>query len=95
MAKRKRYGREFQIEAARLVVEHGYTLKESAARLGVAEWSIRQWIKKFRQSGELSPAGTPQPEAEELRRLRKENKRLQLENEILKKATAYFARDSL
>jgi len=95
MAQGKRYTREFKLEAARLVVEHGYTFKEAAKRLGATDWSIRQWVKKFRQSGELPPVGTPQPEADEMRRLRKENKRLQLENEILKKAAAYFAKDSI
>ena len=95
MAKRKRYSNDFKLEAARLVVEHGYTFKEAAKRLGTTDWSIRQWVQKFRQSRELPPAGTPQPEADEMRRLRKENKRLQLENEILKKAAAYFAKDSI
>jgi len=95
MAKGKRYSKEFKLEAARLVVEHGYTFKEAAKRLGTTDWSIRQWAQKFRSAGELPPAGTAQPEADELRRLRKENKRLQLECEILKKAAAYFAKDSL
>jgi len=95
MAKSKRYSKEFKLEAARLVIEHGYTFKEAAKRLGTTDWSIRQWVNQFRKTGELAPAGTAQPEAEEFRRLRKENKRLQLENEILKKAAAYFAKDSL
>ena len=95
MARRKRYSSEFQLEAARLVVEHGYTFKEAAKRLGTTDWSIRQWVQKFRKNGQLPPAGTPQPEADEMRRLRQENKRLQMENEILKKAAAYFAKDSL
>lgn len=95
MAQGKRYTREFKLEAARLVVEHGYTFKEAAQRLGATDWSIRQWVKKFRQSGELPGIDVAQPEAEEMRRLRKENKRLQLENEILKKAAAYFAKDSI
>lgn len=94
MAQCKRYTRVFQLEAARLVVEHGYSFKEAAKRLGATDWSIRQWVKKFRQSGELPPEA-PQPEADEMRRLRKENKRLQLENEILKKAAAYFAKDTI
>ena len=94
MAKNKRYSKDFKWEAARLVVEHSYTFKEAGKRLGVTDWSIRQWVQKFRQSGQL-PAGTTQPEADEMRRLRKENKRLQLETEILKKAAAYFARESL
>ena len=95
MAKGKRYSKEFKLEAARLVVEHGYTFKEAAQRLGATEWSIRQWVQKYRQSGELPPADVERPQVDELRRLRKENERLQLENEILKKAAAYFAKDSL
>ena len=91
----KHYNDEFRLQAAKLVVESGYSYKEAGKRLGVSDWSIRQWVIKFRKNGQLPPEGTPCPEAEELKRLRKENARLQLENEILKKATAYFARDSL
>ena len=95
MSKRKRYNREFQIQACRLVVEQGYSLREASERLGPSTWAIREWIKKFRSLGELPAADQPVPEAEELKRLRKENKQLQMENEILKKAAAYFAKDSL
>ena len=95
MAKKKRYGKEFKLGAARLVVEQGYTLAEAAQRLEVSAWSIRRWIDEFRQFGELPPEGQPVPEAEEMKGLRKENKRLRLENEILKKAAAYFAKESL
>ena len=95
MAKSKRYSMEFKLEAARLVVEHGYTFKEVAKRLDATDWSVRQWVQKFRLSGQLAPAGAPQPEATEFRQLKKEVKHLRLENEILKKAAAYFARDSI
>jgi transposase-like protein len=77
------------------VVEQGYTRVEAAERLGVSAWSIRRWMEQFRQSGELPPEGQPVLEAEEMKGLRKENKRLRLENEILKKAAAYFAKESL
>ena len=95
MGKRKKYSREFQLQTSRLVVEQGYTLKEASDRLGPCTWTIREWIKKYQATGELPGAGQVVPEAEEMKRLRKENKQLQLENEILKKAAAYFARDSL
>ena len=95
MAKQKRYTREFRLESARLVVEQGYTLAEAAGRLGVSGGSIGNWIQKFRQSGELASADAPQPVAEDLKQLRRENKRLKLENEILKKAAAYFAKESM
>ena len=95
MAKRKRYGKEFRLGAARLVVEQGYTQAEAGRRLGVSSWSIGRWIDLFRKSGELPPEGKPLPEAEEMKSLRTENKRLLMENEILKKAAAYFAKESL
>jgi transposase len=95
MAKQKRYDKEFRLGAARLVIEQGYTQAEAAARLGVTPWSIRHWIEKFRVSGELPPEGRRVPEAEEMKELRKRVKRLEMENEILKKAAAYFAKESL
>jgi len=95
MGKMSRYNREFQLQACRLVVEQGYSIREASDRLGPSTWTIRDWIKKFQAKGELPSADHPVPEAEELRRLRKEVKQLQLENEILKKAAAYFAKGSL
>jgi len=91
----KRYDKEFRLGAARLVVEQGYTQSEAARRLGVTVTSIKGWIDRFRATGELPAAGQAVPEAEDLKTLRKENKRLQLEVEILKKAAAYFAKESL
>jgi transposase-like protein len=91
----KRYDKEFRLGAARLVVEQGYSQAEAGRRLGVTPTSVAKWIERFRASGELPPAGQVVPEAEELKALRKENKRLALENEILKKAAAYFAKESL
>lgn len=91
----KRYTREFQLRAARLVVEQGYTQREAAERLGTTSWSIRNWIEKYRATGELGGPDSPQPAAEDLQQLRAENERLKLENEILKKAAAYFATDAV
>ena len=91
----KRYDKEFRLSAARLVVEQGYTQAEAARRLGVTVTSIKGWIDRFRATGELPPVGQAAPEAAELQTLRKENKRLRLEVEILKKATVYFAKESL
>jgi transposase-like protein len=95
MAKGKRYDKEFRLGAARLVVEQGYTQAEAGRRLGVTPTTIKTWIERFRKSGELPLAGQPVPEAEELKTLRKELRRVQMENEILKKAAAYFAKESL
>jgi transposase-like protein len=95
MAKNRRYSNEFKLQAAKLVVENGYTYKEAAQRLGTTDWSIRQWVIAFRKNGQLPPNGSPQPEADEFRQMKKEVKQLRLENEILKKAAAYFAKESM
>ena len=97
MAKKKHrvYTKEFKLNAIRMVLAEGLGQREVAARLGVSRCSLQTWIRKFRVSGELPPVDTPQSEAETLKQLRDENARLRMENEILKKATAYFARDHL
>jgi len=95
MGKSKKYNREFKLQTCKLVVEQGYTLKEASDRLGPCTWTIREWIKKYQATGELPAAGQIVLEAEEMKRLRKDLKQLQMENEILKKAAAYFAKDSL
>ncbi len=95
MAKKRHYSNEFRLQAAKLVVQSGYTYKEAAQRLGVTDWSIRYWVEKFRKDGQLPPKGAPQPEADEFRKMKLELKRLRMENEILKKAAAYFARESM
>ena len=93
MSKGKRYDRDFQLEAARMVVDQGHSKAEVSRKLGVSAWSIGRWINRFRENGELNGNGKMTKEAEELRHLRKQLKELQIENEIIKKAAAYFARD--
>ena len=90
---RKRYEKAFKLQAAKLVTEHGYSYAEASQRLGVTDWSVRNWVKQLRASGDLAPEDAPAPVAEELQSLRAENRNLRMENEILKKATAYFAKD--
>lgn len=95
MAKYRKYSKEFRLQAAKLVTEQGYSYDKAAKRLGTTGWSIRNWVQKFRQNGELPPENETQPKADELRRLRKEMSQLKMENDILKKAAAYFAKESL
>jgi transposase-like protein len=87
------YSKEFRLQAARLVTEQGYNYAEVAQRLGPTSWSVRNWVRQFRQSGELPTPEHGPSSADELKQLRKENDRLRMENEILKKAAAYFARE--
>jgi transposase len=91
----KRYSEEFKLQAAKLIVEGGYTYHHAAGQLGVSDWALRCWVKGFRASGHLPPKGQVVPIAEELKAARRELARLQQENEILKKAAAYFAKESL
>lgn len=87
------FTREFKVSAVQLVEQQGYTLPQAAKSLGVDRTTLRAWIRKFGgQAGALR--STPADEAAikvENRRLREENRRLLMEREILKKATAYFA----
>jgi transposase len=96
MAHQKRYAREFKLDAVRLVLEQGYSLKEVGSKLGVSSWSVGHWIRQLRDRGELEGmTGKTSTPGDELRELRKENQRLRMEVEILKKAAAYFAKESL
>jgi len=92
---RRKFTTEFKIAAAKLVTEQGYTQKQAAESLGVDPASIRYWIKLYspaRPSTSAVPADVEGLQSEN-RRLREENRRLLLEREILKKATAFFAKE--
>jgi len=89
--KPRKYTDEFREEAVALVTQQGYTVTEAANSLGITTKLIYNWKDKIaaKQSSEDSPLN----EHDELIKLRKENKRLLMEREILKKATAFFARE--
>jgi len=91
MARRK-YTREFKLSAVKLVNEQGYTPVEAAKSLGVDPNCVRGWLEKFSEQADAAP-GTEGALRAELRRLRKENARLLMEREILKKAAEFFARE--
>jgi transposase len=96
MAKSRRsFTREFKIQAVRLVTEQHDSFAE-AAQLGITENLLRLWKKRLEaEGGGAFPGnGNRSPLEAELERLRAENKRLQIEREILKKAAAFFARES-
>ena len=72
MAKYRKYSQEFKLQAAKLVTEQGYSYDQAAKRLGTTGWSIRNWVQKFQDSGELPPKQASQPHTDEVRQLRKE-----------------------
>ena len=89
---RRKFSREFKLSAVQLVNQQGYSVPEAARSLGVDPNSVRGWIEKFGSEKETAPAGEGAVQAE-LRPLRKENARLLMERDILKKAAAFFARE--
>ena len=93
MARRK-FTREFKLSAVQLVNQQGYSVPEAAQSLGVDPNCIRGWIAKFGGDVQATP-GSEGAMAAELRRLRKENTRLLMERDILKKAAAFFAREQM
>jgi transposase len=96
MAGRKRYSREFKLEAVKLVTERGVTLAQAARELGVHVNVLRVWVRELRTdpAHAFPGRGVQKPEEAELARLRREVARLKMERDILKKAAAYFATES-
>ena len=91
-----RYTTEFRQSAVRLAVESDQPISRTAKELGINENTLHTWIGKYHtQVKANTTAAGGEPIHDELKRLRKENKRLREEREILKKAAAYFARESL
>lgn len=89
--KRRTFTEEFKQESSRLVLESGKSTRQIANELGIGEALLGRWVKNYQAQGGsegLSPA-----EREELERLRKEVKRLEMERDILKKATAFFVKE--
>lgn len=88
---RRNYTEDFKRDAVALVTEQGYKVSEAARSLEIGDNLLRRWKRELETEdpGErLSP-----DEREELKRLRKENRMLRMEKEILKKASAYFAKE--
>ena len=89
--KRRNYTKEFKEEAVRLITEEGYSYAEAGRNLGVNPNLLSRWKREF--EGVEIDSGSAAAMQAELKRLRKENKRLKLEREILKKAAAFFAKE--
>jgi transposase len=96
MSLRKKYSQEFKLDAVSLVLEQGYSRAEASRNLEVNPNLLGRWVKEhqqdegqaFRGNGKLTP------EQEELRKLKAKVKQLEMEKEILKKATVFFAKET-
>jgi len=92
---RRTFTEEFKRDAVNLVVVEGYSFQRAADAVGVSSRSIREWHEKFASSPEASnDESTLQQLQAETKRLRKVLREAELERDILKKATAYFAKES-
>lgn len=87
-----RFTEEFKFEAVKQITEHQRPVADVAKRLGVSTHSLYAWVKRYGKSAPQREQDSS--EAAELRRLRAEVKRLTEERDILKKAAAYFAKES-
>ena len=96
MSVRKKYSKEFKLDAISLVLEQNYSQRDAAKSLSINSTMLARWIKEhrsddgqaFRGNGKLTP------EQEEIRKLKSQVKRLEMEKDILKKATVFFAKET-
>jgi transposase len=89
----RKYTLEFKAEAVKLVTEQGYSQNKAAEVLGTHSKNVNRWVKE--STNKVSTDKNIPSEQEEIRQLRKENERLRMEREILKKAAAFFASEKL
>lgn len=95
--KKPNFSPEFRLETAQLVVDNGYTHQAAAKAMGVGYSTISKWVKQLREERKgIKPKATPMTaEQIEIRELKKRIERIELEKDILKKATALLMSDSL
>jgi transposase len=97
MGTRRKFSREFKLEAVRLVKHRGVSVAQVARDLDVHENVLRKWMRELAADAQQAfpGKGVMKPEQAEIERLKRENAKLRMERDILKKVAAYFAKDSL
>ncbi len=97
MVTRRKFSREFKLEAVRLVKDRGVSVAQAARDLEVHENVLRKWVRELAADPQnaFPGLGVMKPETAELERLRRENAKLRMERDLLKKAAAYFAKESM
>jgi transposase len=96
MTARKKYLKEFKLDAIALVVEQKYSRVEASSNLGITTQILGRWLKEAEDNDghAFRGNGTLTPEQAEIRSLKGQVKRLEMEREILKKATVFFAKET-
>jgi transposase-like protein len=93
--KRRTFTAEYKAETVRLIQRSGKSVGQIGLELGIGETALRRWVAEAEIEAGRGPEGAlKRSEREELVELRRENQRLRLERAILKKATAFFAKES-
>ena len=94
---RRKFTREFKLEAVRLIKDRGVSYAQASQDLGVHPTQLREWVKKLADDPQHAFPGNGQmkPESQEIARLKREVAKLKAERDILKKAAAYFAKESM
>lgn len=97
MGRPSKYPEQFRQDALELVANSGRPIAEIARSLGIAEGTLWNWVKAARKGADrdADPDALSESERDELRRLRKENAELRTDKEILRRAAAYFARETM
>ena len=90
---RRRFDDDFKAQAVRLVLDEGKSIGAVARDLDLTETALRDWVQRARANRTRGRTGLTTAEREELTQLRKENRQLRLEREILKNAAAFFAKE--
>jgi transposase len=98
MAKKRRtFSPEFKLEAAQLVLDQGYTIKAASEAVGVGKSTLEYWLKQLKEErqGKTPTASAITPDQRRIQELEKQVRRLEIEKEILKKATALLMSNEL
>lgn len=90
----RKYTQDYKAEAVELVINSGRPIAEIARDLGINEGTLGNWVGVARKNGTIKEKPASADERAELKELREENRRLRMERDFLKKAAAWFARES-
>ena len=94
--KRKKYTKQFKLDTVKLVIEEDYSPSEVSRNLGIVTGTVQRWVREYndQKADAFTGNGRMSPEQEKIKKLEAEVKRLKMEREILKKATAFFVKES-
>ena len=92
---RRKFTPEFKAEAVELLINSGRPISEIARDLGISDGTSGNWVKTAKKRGDVKEKPLEIDERAQLKELQEENRRLKMEREILKKAAAWFAKESM